>query len=160
MTAFTRAVKEVLRHEGGYVHDPHDPGGETNFGISKRSYPQVDIRALTEQQARDIYRRDFWDALECDAMPEAVALVVFDAAVNQGPHAAIFDLQGAVGVPMDGVLGPVTRAAVSALPARDVLPRLVARRAMRYALNAHLTRYGLGWFTRLVRVTIAASAFA
>jgi lysozyme family protein len=157
VTTFDRAVKLVLRHEGGYANDSHDAGGETKFGISKRSYPALDIRALTELDAVALYRRDYWDALRCDAMPPSVALVVFDGAVNQGRYAVTLDLQGALGVKADGILGPITLAAVSALPARDVLPRLVARRSERYALHWQLSRYGLGWFTRLADVTITAA---
>jgi len=157
VTTFDQAVKLVLRHEGELADDPHDAGGLTKYGISQRSYPDLNIRALTERDAVAIYRRDFWAPLRCAEMPPAVALVVFDGAVNQGPHAAALDLQGALGVKMDGVLGPVTMAAVEALPARDVLPRLVGRRAMRYALHRQLTRYGLGWFTRLADVAHVAA---
>jgi lysozyme family protein len=77
----------VLAHEGGYTPGlPDDPGGETNFGISKRSYPQLDIKNLSREDAIEIYRRDFWhyDAIE----DQALANCVFDCAVNQGPKTA------------------------------------------------------------------------
>lgn len=154
---FNKAFSWLISFEGGLVNDPSDPGGLTKYGVSQRSYPDLDIAALTIDDARILYRRDFWDALRCHQMPPAVALVVFDGAVNQGPHAAVLDLQSALGVETDGVIGPVTMAAVGALPPRDVLPRLVARRAMRYAVNPNLTRYGLGWFTRLAAVTVEAA---
>src|SRR5690606_34526085 len=86
---FAVAVEVVLRHEGGYVHDPADPGGETNWGISKRSYPHLDIASLTREQAIEIYRRDWWNRHGYDRIKSLdVAVKTFDLAVNMGPAAA------------------------------------------------------------------------
>ncbi|MEK6531248.1 MAG: glycosyl hydrolase 108 family protein [Deltaproteobacteria bacterium] len=84
MDAFEKAIAFVLRHEGGYVHDPRDPGGETKFGISKRAYPNMDMKALTEEQAKSIYKRDYWLKGGCDNMEWPLCLVHFDACVNIG----------------------------------------------------------------------------
>jgi lysozyme family protein len=81
---FERAFKFAISAEGGYVNDPDDPGGETKFGISKRAYPSVDIAALTAEQAKEIYRRDYWERAGCDALKWPLNILVFDAAVNQG----------------------------------------------------------------------------
>ncbi len=81
---FKRAIVFVLRHEGGYVNDPRDPGGETKFGISKRAYPQVDIMSLTVNEAKDIYKTDYWDRAGCDGLAWPLCLVVLDTAVNCG----------------------------------------------------------------------------
>lgn len=93
---FPEIVELVLGHEGGYTANPQDRGnwtsgvigvGElrgTKYGISAMSYPNVDIKNLTLEQARALYRRDFWDALGCGAMTPALALAVFDCAVNMG----------------------------------------------------------------------------
>ncbi len=86
-TNFDRAVSIILKIEGGYVNDPADAGGETNYGISKRSYPQEDIKGMTPARATEIYRRDFW-LPECDALPWPLALYVFDVAVNSGASRA------------------------------------------------------------------------
>lgn len=86
---FTLAVTFVLSHEGGYVNDPVDPGGETNYGISKRQYPNVDIKGLTRQDAVGIYKRDYWDALNCGDMSFDIACAVFDTAVNMGAGRAL-----------------------------------------------------------------------
>lgn len=86
---FDFAFSFILRWEGGYVNDPNDPGGETKFGISKRSYPQLDIKNLTEEQAKTIYRRDFWERCGCHEMPWPMDVVVFDTAVNCGPARAL-----------------------------------------------------------------------
>ncbi len=81
---FERAIAFVLRHEGGYVNDPRDPGGETKFGISKRAYPGFDIKNLTEEQAIEIYRKDYWDRAGCGVLDWPLCLVHFDACVNLG----------------------------------------------------------------------------
>ena len=103
---FEACMAEVFKHEGGYVNDPHDPGGETNMGISKRSYPKENIRGMTRARAAQIYRKDFWDKLKCDDLPAGLDLVAFDAGVNSGPARGAKWLQQAVGVTADGKIGP------------------------------------------------------
>lgn len=78
------AIKNVLRREGGYVNDPVDKGGETKFGISKRAYPNLDIKNLTEAQAATIYKRDYWDKINADQLPANIREMAFDSAVNHG----------------------------------------------------------------------------
>lgn len=82
--SFTKAVAFTLQWEGGYSHHPDDPGKETNFGISKKSYPHLDIANLTREQAVEIYRRDYWTALGCDDLPYPLDVIVFDTGVNCG----------------------------------------------------------------------------
>lgn len=81
---FNRSIAFVLKWEGGYVNDPRDPGGETKYGISKKAYPSLDIKALTEDAAREIYRKDYWDKAGCGALEWPLCLVHFDTAVNMG----------------------------------------------------------------------------
>ena len=150
MTLFDAAVGFVLRHEGGYVNDPEDAGGETNWGISRRAYPDLPIALLTREEAVEIYRRDYWQAARCDDLPGQVALLVFDAAVNQGPDAAVRMLQEELGVSVDGDLGPLTLAAATSRNHDDLALGYCARRAMRYATTAGLDRYGRGWYRRLL----------
>ena len=102
MISFARAVAFVLAQEGGYSNDPNDPGGETRYGISKRRYPAEDIRNLTVERARELYRRDYWDKNRCGELPAHMALCVFDAAVNGG--APVRWLQMAVGASIDFAL--------------------------------------------------------
>ena len=78
------AISRVIQREGGYVNDPDDIGGETNFGISKRAYPKLDIANLTEAEAARIYKRDYWDRINADKLPANIREMAFDAAVNQG----------------------------------------------------------------------------
>jgi hypothetical protein len=84
LSNFEKALAFVLRWEGGYSNDPHDPGGETKFGISKRSYPDVNIKDLTRESAAQLYRRDYWSVMGCDQRLPDIGLVVFDSAVNCG----------------------------------------------------------------------------
>lgn len=108
MANFDTAVKIILKHEGGYVNHPSDPGGETNFGISKRAYPDVDIANLTEEGAAEIYRRDYWDRIKGDDLPYPIALCVFDTAVNSGVSRAARWLQETCNAKADGIIGPNT----------------------------------------------------
>jgi lysozyme family protein len=147
--SFADAVNRTLAHEGGHVNDPRDPGGETKWGISQRAYPHLDIASLTLEQARAIYRRDYWDAMRCDQLPDRIAAEVFDAAVNSGRRSAAVWLQRALGVNADGVIGPITLRA-----AREADPAVVAARILGYRLS-HMTdlsnwpHHGRGWARRI-----------
>ena len=120
---FDEAFDKLLAHEGGYVNDRRDPGGETKYGISKRAYPGEDIANMTVERAREIYARDYWGPAGCDAMPDGAKLQVFDMAVNSGVKTAIKTVQLAIEETPDGVLGPKTLMAIQSMPA----PRFIAR---------------------------------
>lgn len=128
---FERCVAVILREEGGYSDNPNDRGGQTQYGISQRAYPDVDIKALTPEKASAIYYRDFWKPMRCEDMPGDVALCVFDTAINCGVSAATLMLQEAVGVTADGLLGPHTLAAIRRLGS-SALTRVCVRRVRRY----------------------------
>jgi lysozyme family protein len=149
---FNTAFERVVGTEGGYVNDPRDPGGETKFGISKRSYPDEDIAGMTLNRAKDIYRRDFWEVARLDVMPEDVRFAVFDLAVNSGVVPAITMLQRAVGVNDDGILGPRTLAAVNATPASRVIARLCAERLRLMTDLKTFDTYGRGWTRRVLKI--------
>ncbi len=89
MNNFDKALKFVLKWEGGYSNDPNDPGGETKYGISKRSYPELDISKLTLKQVKEIYYQNYWLKTGCDKLPFPFNIVVFDTAVNMGRSRAI-----------------------------------------------------------------------
>ena len=95
-------------HEGGYVNDPSDPGGETKFGISKRSYPHLDIPNLTREKVRPIYMFDFWGKAGCSAVHPLLKFPLFDFAVNSGVSQAVKTLQRLVDARPDGLFGPET----------------------------------------------------
>lgn len=102
-------IDVILKNEGGYVNHPADPGGETNFGITKARYPELDIKNLTKEQAREIYLKDFWEPMRVEQLVSAdLALHVFDFGVNAGRSRAVRLLQRLAGTTIDGLLGPVT----------------------------------------------------
>ena len=153
--SFEQAVAMVLRHEGGYSLDPRDPGGETRFGISKRAYPDVDILRLTEDEAKAIYRRDYWDKLRPDEIPEPLAICLFDAAVNMGRDKAVRLLQRACGVAQDGVMGGNTIAAANRLS--DAVVRFSTERCIAYTGIRGFDTFGKGWLRRTFSVALEAS---
>lgn len=144
---FDRAFEIIIGHEGGYVNDHRDPGGETKYGISKRAYPAVDIYNLTLNQAKTIYKRDYWDAVDAESIPGAARLMVFDCAVNCGVTTAKKLLQRAVEVKDDGIIGPKTRAAISATP--DLEQRFAGFWLQYYTDLKGFDTYGKGWVRRV-----------
>lgn len=147
MITFDTAFDRLISHEGGYVNDPQDPGGETNWGISKRSYPNVDIKNLTRDGAKEIYRRDFWDVLG-DSNP-AIKFQVFDFAVNSGIGTAIRKLQSALGLADDGRWGPISAAKLASADLSDVLMRYAGQRLMFMTSLSTWDRFGRGWARRI-----------
>ncbi|CAK0748209.1 conserved hypothetical protein [uncultured Gammaproteobacteria bacterium] len=157
---FEQAVAFVLSQEGGYENDPRDPGGETNWGIDKRSHPEVDIKNLTRDGAIEIYRREYWSKSRCPDLPQPLAALHFDCSVNQGGDFAARTLQEALGVVVDGKVGGKTLAAAAALDDQGLLATVAEyalRRALRYVLNSKFSIYGRGWLHRLMRVVILAA---
>ncbi len=111
---FDYCIKIVLKNEGGYVHDPDDPGGETKYGITKRQYPDLDIKALTVKEAADIYHKDYWFKMNMYLIIDKdSALQIFDMGVNAGPYRAIRISQQICRVDEDGIMGPVTAGAIN-----------------------------------------------
>lgn len=174
MTSFDRAFAAVLGAEGGYTDNPADRGnwtsgtigkGEcrgTKYGISAAAYPSEDIRALTVDQAKAIYRRDYWDRISGDALPYPVALVAFDAAVNSGVGRAVRWLQAAVGATQDGAIGQRTLAAVQATVARPdgvvgMCVEMLAQRNVFMAASPGWAIFDDGWSRRLFRLAFTAA---
>ena len=145
---FDQAFDRLIAHEGGYVNHPNDPGGETKFGISKRSYPKLEIAHLTREDAKAIYLQDFWLAGSMDQYDGAIGFQVFDAAVNHGIQTALRLLQRAAGVADDGHVGPVTVAAVKARHVNDVLMLYTAERLDFWRKLSTWPTFGKGWAGR------------
>lgn len=146
--SFDAALQIVLIHEGGYVNDPRDPGGETRYGISKRAYPHLDIASLTVADASSIYRRDYWDACRCGQFPAAIGVMLFDTAVNMGCDTAIKFLQKAVGAKADGIVGPKTLAETSKRKPHWVLREMAVLRMLLYTRLPGWQTYSVGWTKR------------
>lgn len=150
---FIQIFNRLIGHEGGYVNDPRDPGGETNWGITKRTAQangyQGSMRAMTREQAYKIYYSAFWLRYQCDKMPEAVAFQFFDAAVNHGLGNASRMLQRAVNVADDGIIGNMTIAAIKKMAISDVIMRLNAERIEFYCKLSTFATFGKGWIRRV-----------
>ena len=150
MASFEAAIPTVLANEGGYSFNPSDPGGETNFGISKRSYPDLDIRNLTRDEACEIYRREFWqyDGIES----QAVATKLFDTGVNLGTHRAVSYMQTLVGVQADGKYGSMTEGGINGSEEQTLLQAYRQRLIEYYndlvAQHPNLHQFLNGWLRR------------
>ena len=113
MANFDKAILHSLQWEGGYVNDPSDSGGETKYGISKRSFPDVDIKNLTLDEAKNIYLKNYWNPLYTQIKDESLAIKLFDLGINLGVAKAVILLQNAVYDfepinKIDGKLGKIT----------------------------------------------------
>ncbi len=113
------------------------------------SYPHLDIKSITLDEAKAIYRRDFWDRAGADEYDGVIAYQVFDAGVNHGIGNAVRFLQRAVGVADDGYIGPVTLKAVQAMSVTDVLMRFNAARIRFYTKLSTWSDFGKGWVLRI-----------
>lgn len=148
---FDAMIERVLDSEGGYVNHPNDPGGETKFGISKRSYPQVDIANLTRDGAKAIYRADFWTRAQCDKLPPALTFQVLDAAVNCGIGTAVRLMQRAAGVADDGHIGPMTLAALNRMDPADAVLLFCAELLEYRTKLSTFDAFGRGWSRRMAK---------
>ncbi len=168
---FGQCMPLVFTAEGGYVNDPQDPGKATNLGITiatltawrKRHDPAAtvsddDVRNLTKEEATEIYRTNYWNPMQCGALPKGLDLVVFDFGVNAGPGRAAMTLQTAVGVKADGSIGPITLAALGAIPQKDLINGFCAKRLAYYQSLADFPRFGAGWTSRTQTMQQAALA--
>lgn len=150
---FDTAFELLIGHEGGYSNHPEDPGKETMYGVTARvarrhGYfgPMKDLPLST---AKRIAKQAYWDLVRADELPEQVRFDVFDTSYNSGPVTAIALLQRALGVPDDGVLGPITLRA-----AREVDPEALARRFNGWRLDflndlKTWPSFGRGWAQRI-----------
>lgn len=168
---FVPSLSGVLVHEGGWSNHKSDPGGATMKGVTQRVYdayrrrrdlqPQS-VHLITETELRDIYRKQYWDAVKGDKLPDGVDYVVFDGAVNSGPAQSVKWLQRALGtVKVDGVIGEATLAAVEAYPDHDRLIALMLDRRLAFlkALKIWPVFKG-GWTARIAQVKDIGQAWA
>jgi len=151
---FDDAVKIILRSEGYYSDHAKDPGGKTKYGISKKAYPDLDIKTLTKEQAISIYKRDYWNSIKLSEFPASLRLVVFDGAVNQGVRTTIRRLQHSISVEVDGIVGPVTLKALRECNAIEVRNNFIMRRYYSYSKLLGWETFGKGWCKRLLEVAL------
>lgn len=170
MTAanYDACITKVLTYEGGYQADPNDSGNwtgckvgagtnkGTNRGISACSYPKEDIKGMTEARAKEIYRSDFWDAIQGDELPAGPDLCTFDGSVNSGQSRGVQWLQRAVGVEADGVVGPRTLQAADAADDHTTIDRMCDDRLSFLRGLSTWGLYGKGWTSRVEDVRATA----
>lgn len=162
---FAHWLPHILKHEGGYVNHPKDPGGATNKGIIQSTYdswrdrqgqPRQSVRNITDAEVAAIYRRDYWDAVKGDQLPAGVDYCVFDFAVNSGINRAARYLQGAVNVAQDGKIGPATIAALGSRAPTAIINEICnSRMAFLRGLSTFPT-FGKGWTRRVEEVRALA----
>lgn len=168
---FDLALAHVLAMEGGWANDPHDPGGPTNKGITLAVYARErgvevmpanlaelksELRAIPDALVRSIYETRYWQPARCPALRPSLALMHFDASVNHGVGMASRILQEALGVHIDGEIGPLTLEAARIADPRAALARYADIRRRRYRALPHFWRFGRGWLSR-VEATLAAA---
>ncbi len=155
-STFQRSVSFVLGAEGADSdnQDTDPDGGLTRFGISQKQHPEVNVPALTRTSAVAWYQTNVWNRYRCGDLPWPVCLVVFDACVNQGNPKA---LQRALGVSVDGVIGPVTIGAAAKWDPVELAVETLGYRAIAYVASANWPANGRGWMNRLFHVAIIGS---
>ncbi|NDD52678.1 hypothetical protein EBZ39_02155 [bacterium] len=157
---FQTALAALLKHEGGFVNHPKDPGGITNLGVTKRVWEafvghEVDeqaMRSLTPEMVAPLYKQRYWDAVKGDDLPAGVDLCVFDCAVNSGAGRAIRLLQQTVGVKDDGLIGPATLAAVKGKPTQQTIEKFTDTRQRFLESLPTFGDFGRGWTRRVAEV--------
>jgi lysozyme family protein len=162
---FDACMPFIFKAEGGYSDTPGDPGGPTNFGITLatlKAYegnPNLtaqDVKNLTPATAKEIYRSNYWNRMQCGALPAGLDLEVFDFGVNAGPGEAVKALQRIVGVTADGSIGPITLAAIGRFKPRDLISQYSEAR-LAYYKGLNNPEFEQGWTARVAQIQTAAS---
>lgn len=151
-------IDRIIAREGGdkITEDPHDPGGLTKYGISQKAHPELDIRALTYDQAKDVYIHDYFVSTRIHMLPEMLQEAVMDFGVHSGPVTAIRYLQKIIGVPQDGVIGNQTLKAIAKNDLPSVFRALTRERVLflsRQVVNKPVKlKYLVGWLNRVLSI--------
>lgn len=158
---FDQCFDRLIGHEGKFSDDPKDPGnwtggrvnvGElkgTKYGIASNTYPDLDIKSITLEQAKQIYYRDWWQKIGADDIPSAVVYQLWDFAVNAGMSTSKRALQRALQLADDGKYGPITLKAINSADLNDMLMRFNAQRIRFYTSLSTFGTYGKGWMNRV-----------
>ena len=156
-TSFDEIIEDVLKHEGGYVNDPDDRGGETNYGIAKKFNPDVDIKNLTKEGAKEIYYEKYWKPSKADQVPDRLKHIYFDMVVNFGKSGAVKVLQQSAvskghNIDIDGGLGPKTISSIQNIRVDRVRAYRVLYYAQLVTKRKDQEKFWLGWFRRSLEV--------
>ena len=163
---YDKCLETILHHEGGYVNHPKDPGGETNLGVTKRVYEEwggtKDMKDLTVEDVAPIYKKNYWDRVKGDDLPNGLDLCIFDFAVNAGPGRAAKMIQKMIGVTVDGGIGPNTLRALGLYEEEvggvaEVIVEYQKQRQLYYESLSTFDTFGRGWTRRVDETTITAT---
>jgi lysozyme family protein len=152
-----RSFELMLVSEGGYGNHPSDPGGRTNLGVTQRVWEEwvgresneKEMRSLTKEMVKPLYKRKFWDACRCDDLPAGIDYLVFDMAVNAGVGRSAKLLQQCVGVTVDGAIGPITITAVKSKDPEELIEKFSEARELFYRGLKTFDVFGRGWLNRV-----------
>jgi len=158
----------VLKHEGGYVNDPRDPGGRTNLGVTQRAWEawlvrtvtEADMRKLTPAAVKPFYKAMYWDKIKGDQLPAGVDYAAYDLAVNSGTGRAAKYLQQIAGVTADGAIGPKSIEAIKACDPEQMVQALCDMRLDFLKRLPTFETFGKGWSRRVAEVKDKASGMA
>lgn len=168
---FPECLSITLASEGGLSTERTDPGNwtggkigkgtlkGTKYGISAAAFPDIDIRNLTLDDVKPIYKAKYWDEIGGDALPAGFDLATFDYAVNSGPARALRDAQTVIGAPADGKFGPLTRARAASAGIKEIKALCAKRLTFMQSLAIWRT-YGKGWSARVARIEAKAVAMS
>lgn len=159
---FTACLHEVLHMEGGFSDDPRDPGGPTNFGITRAELADVQrvpvnsitedmMKALTLDDATGIYQSRYWNVLRCEDVPLGVDMMLFHFGVNAGHATSAKLLQTVVGTACDGIVGRQTVTAACRTNAAKLIDDLAQAQIKHYGTREKFSTYGNGWINRVNR---------
>ena len=154
---YNEALKAILKHEGGYVHHPRDPGGMTNLGVTKKVWEEwvkhpVDekaMRALTPELVSPMYKKKYWDAVKGDELPDGLDYLMFDFAINAGPGRAIKTMQKAIGTTPDGAIGPKTMQSLKEMNPAQLIEKFSVEKESFYRSLPTFQTFGKGWLRRV-----------
>ena len=154
---FFKSLEIVLKHEGGFVDHPEDPGGATNKGITHKTYSDFlgrpledvsELKNIPDEHVQQIYKDGYWNRVKADQLPSGVDFCTFDWAVNSGPGRAAKALQKAVMVTQDGAIGPMTLAAVEEELPEEIIEKITKEREEFYRSLRTFDTFGKGWLRR------------
>ena len=163
-----KSFASVLKHEGGYVNHPKDPGGMTNLGVTKRNWEiflnrdvtEAEMRALTPDAVKPFYKSMYWDKIKGDQLPSGVDYAAYDLAVNSGTGKAAKFLQEIAGVAADGVIGPKSLEAIKACDPEQTIDALCDMRLDFLKRLSTFDTFGKGWSIRVADVKDKATNMA
>jgi lysozyme family protein len=154
---YSEALKAILKHEGGFVNHPRDPGGMTNLGVTKKVWEEwvkhpVDekaMRALTPELVSPMYKKKYWDAVKGDELPDGLDYLMFDFAINAGPGRAIKTMQKAIGTTPDGAIGPKTMQSLKEMNPAQLIEKFSVEKESFYRSLPTFQTFGKGWLRRV-----------